>query len=107
MSGRLGVDSLMTTSRSGAGIRDRPKEHCVNDAEDRRVGADPEREREDGGCGEPFVPAQLTQGVSHVLRERIDERPAALIAIGFLDLLDSAELAASRGAGVVDRHPSS
>ena len=41
-----------------AGIRKRPQQHGVGDAEDRGAGADPERERQDGRARESGVPAK-------------------------------------------------
>ena len=64
------------TRRSGSPERQRPQQHRVDDAEDRGVGADAEREREDGGRGEAGILAQHAHGVDEVLAQRV-ERTAA------------------------------
>ena len=48
----------------GLVIGQRPQEHGVDDAEERDVGADPEREAENGDEGEPWRLEQLPGGVA-------------------------------------------
>src|SRR6185369_16526419 len=72
------------------------EQHRVDDAEQRRVGADAERERDDGDGGEARRLAHHAQAVAHVLRELLDEADAARVARLLLELLDAAE-AAQRG----------
>ena len=58
----------------GVRIRQRPKEDGVNDAEDRGVRADAERQREDGNKGEAWCFPKLTNGVAkfvHVTRSEV------------------------------------
>ncbi len=55
--------------RPGIRVRQRPQEHRVHHAEDRRVGADAERERKDGGDGEGRLPEERSRAVFEVLPE--------------------------------------
>ena len=52
------------------------KQRGVDEAEDRGVGADAERERQDGGDGKAWLLSQHARGVAHVLPE-IAERGIA------------------------------
>ncbi|MGA3261096.1 MAG: hypothetical protein ABSE35_19600 [Bryobacteraceae bacterium] len=52
--------------------------------ENRRVGADAERQRNDRRGREAGAPAQAAQRVADVFAEALEPREAALIAIGFL-----------------------
>ena len=55
----------------GLSIRQGTQQHRIHDTEDRRVGANPERERNDGDRHEPNVPSHATKGVCDVLAELI------------------------------------
>ena len=50
-------------------IDQRPQQHAADDAEDRGVGADAERERDDDGGGEAFGAQERAQADAHVLHE--------------------------------------
>ena len=54
---------------SPLGVRQRPQEHAVDDAEDRGVGADAERHRQDDGGRKAAVPGQAPEGGAQVLRQ--------------------------------------
>ena len=47
-------------------VDERPQEDAPDDAEDRGVGADPERQREDDRDGQPFDPGQRPEGKAEV-----------------------------------------
>ena len=53
-------------------VRQWPQEHGVDDAEDGRVRADTERDREDDRGGEPGAGADAAQCISHVLAKRLE-----------------------------------
>ena len=54
------------TSRSPSLLRQRTKQHAADDAEDRRVRADAETEREDDGEREAASARQASDGVAEV-----------------------------------------
>ena len=68
-------------------IRDRQssKKRGVDDAKARRVGADPERQRDDGGGREPRILGHQPEGEPDVLQGRFDGRQAADRAMLLLD----------------------
>jgi hypothetical protein len=80
-----------------------PEDNGIEDLVYGGVGADSEREGEDGRRGESGSAAELAEGVAEVLREGVEERQAALVAVSFADLGDSAEFAAGAQAGFVRR----
>ena len=51
----------------GLGVGERIQQCGVDDAEDRRVGADPKRQAQHGGCGERWMLNQHPRGVPSVL----------------------------------------
>ena len=57
--------------------RRRPQQDRVHDAENGCVGADPERERQDGGRGESRTPGQQPQGNAKVLSHTVLRRKRA------------------------------
>ena len=60
----------------GVAVRQRLEQHAVDDAEDRAVGANAERERDDGDGREPGRPAQDANRVDEVLPQLADVRTA-------------------------------
>jgi hypothetical protein len=88
---RAGV-GLDHDETGGVGVGEWPPQHGVDDAEDRRVGADAEREcqHDDGGiAGRPPEDARAVAGVAHGRDER---RAKVHVAHTLLDLLDAADL---------------
>ena len=79
--------------------RQRVEEDRPHPAEDRRVRADPERERENCRRREGRIAPPRSEAIPHVLHERRDERNAARVAAVVLVVLDAAEL----GAGTPTR----
>jgi hypothetical protein len=75
----------------GFGIRERAQEHAVDDAENRRVGADADRQREDRHRGEAGMTAQRAQAVADVAREMLDGAGAELVPRSLAHLLYPAE----------------
>ena len=69
----------MDILRRGDGQR--TKQHGVHQAEDRRVGADAERERGDGSGGKPRRASRGAHGVSHILNQCFEHM--CLLATGF------------------------
>ena len=53
--------------------RQQAQQHLVDQGEDRRVGRDAERERQDGGGGEARIEPQQTDAVPDVLTERLEQ----------------------------------
>ena len=92
----------------GRGIGQRPQQHGVERAEDRGVGADPEREREDGDGREAGAAAEQAKADHRVLLDLagdVREPPALLDAIVVPRAADragplAAELARRLRAGV-------
>ena len=72
--------------------RQRLEQHAVHDAEDRRVGADAERERDDRGEREGRRRAELSRGVADVVPEVVHEVAPPLR--GFDVAIDRADIAA-------------
>ncbi len=52
------------------GVAQRSEDHAVDDGEDRGVGADAQRERQDRDQGEPRRPQQVPDGVTEILNQR-------------------------------------
>ena len=75
----------------GIGIVERPQQHRVDDAEDGAVGADAQRQRQQGGRGEPTGAEQPADPVARILKEHLDRWQPALFAIALLHLGDSSE----------------
>jgi len=84
-------------------LRMRYRQHAqhqrVKQRENRRVGSDTERQRNDRRGREAGAAAQAAQRVADVFGETFEPREAALVAIGFLGVRHAAELAARGGAG--------
>ena len=91
--------SAMWTSTRLVGIRDRQRAeaHGVDDFEQRGVGADSEREREDRDEREAGVSAEASQRIPDVLHAFLEPAPAPHVAGRFADLCHVAQLAAGRG----------
>ena len=82
-------------------IRQRLEQDAIEDAEDRGVRANAERESQHDDHREREVVAHGAKGVPNVLPERVNDGNRELIAIRVLDLSQSTHRAASRGTGVV------
>ena len=67
--------------------RQRAKQQSVDEAEERGVGADPERQRERNDDGESRALREHPACVAHVLRKHVQQRHAALIAVGLPERL--------------------
>ena len=82
-----------------AGIRDGKcaKPYGVDDLEDRGIGADSQRERQDRHEREPGIPTEQPQGVAQILFQPLDPRPSARFACDFLDREHVAKLAPGGG----------
>jgi len=52
----------------GIGIRQRSQQHCIDDAEDRTIGADSERQDDDRAQCKPRILAQHAEGILQVLQ---------------------------------------
>jgi len=62
----------------------RAEQECINDAEDGDVGADAEREDQDGNGGEGAVPPKSAKRVANVAEKRVQKWQAAGFAMCFL-----------------------
>ena len=109
---RLPVEEVRGRDRTVAALEDhdeargirvgqRPHQDRVDDREDRRAGADAEREGEDGDGREPRRAAEEPQPVARVLPEAFERAPAPLCARRFLDQGLVAQLAPRGGLGFV------
>ena len=54
---------------AGLAKRQRPQQHAIDDGKNGGVGADAERERQDGDEGKPGLAPQHTAGVADVLKQ--------------------------------------
>ena len=72
------------------GDRERPQQQRVSEAENGGVGADANREREDGDEGEPRTFREHPAAVAHVARDIVEPWQAALIAQRLHGLIDAA-----------------
>ena len=88
----------------GVRVRKRRQEHRIDNAEDGGVGADAEREREDGREGEGGSATKAAQRVRHIAEGLIDDRHAAAIAIRLFRRLEPAKLQDGVAARLVGRH---
>src|SRR6185436_9450176 len=77
--------------RLGVIERGMAKEDGVDQAEDRRICADADRERQHGHRREAGMAAQRTEAVADVAREMFDEAGAKLVACALPHLLHAAE----------------
>jgi hypothetical protein len=71
---RVGLSSLQVVwldqhQPGGIAVGERTEEHAIGEREDRRVDADPEREREDGDEGEAAIAPQQAERVAEIARE--------------------------------------
>ena len=79
-------------------IRQPRHEDAVDEREDRGGGADPERDRQDGGHGIRGLAQQRSRAVAQVLDDALDEHRAARVPALVLGAFDTAE-GAPRGRG--------
>ena len=92
-----------TNELAGILVRQRLDQQRMDDAEDGRVGADAERQRQDGHCGKARRPAQHPRGVVQIPPGIIQPAQGAFVAVALLHLLDAAERALRRESGLVGR----
>jgi hypothetical protein len=85
------------------GERQRAKKNVVDEAEDGSVGADAQSQSEGRDQSESGRFSEDTAGVAKVLGESFEEREGALVADGFLGLLEATELKKGLAAGFVGR----
>ncbi len=72
-------------------IWQRTQQHGIDDAEDRRVRADAQRQREDGNQGESGILQQHSRAVTKILQQVLDEADSSHIAAFLLSLLNTAQ----------------
>ena len=96
--GESGVDFVLARNLRlehqdaiAAVVGQRFQHDAVDDAEDRRVGADAERHRHQDRASEPAVSREHAHGDAKVLRERVQHAHAERVAAGILDVRDAAE----------------
>ena len=75
----------------GIGVGQRTEQHAVDDAEDRRCGADAETERQDRNNGEGLGPEKQAHAVTHIAKKVFEERRPVLVPRAFLEILDATE----------------
>ena len=81
----------------------RLEQHAAHDAEDRRGGADTEREGDDDDSGEPGIPAERAEAVAEVGEDVLDPRQPALVPYRLGSLREPARghaRLAARGRGI-------
>src|SRR5262245_30581666 len=79
--------------------------HAVPHAEDRRVRANAQRQRQDRQQREPRIAAQYARAEPHVLPQRFERAVAFDIAALFFESLNPAKTAQGRLAGLFRAHP--
>jgi len=84
--------------------RQRAQHDCVEQAEDRGIGADSQCERDHRRCRETRIAPQSAQGVACVASRILKPRNAALIPIRFFGLRHAAEFPAGGGSRVLFAH---
>ncbi len=84
--------------------RQRLDQHGVDQAEDRRVGADPEPERQQRHERERWRPPQKPEGVADVAAQLVDQPQADRLAAFLLARSNAAELGERTPAGFLLRH---
>ena len=84
-------------------VRQRPKQHAVNRAEDRGVSTDAERQNGYRGDREAG-PAGLSHAETDILPESFQPPCPPGVAAGFLDLLDAAEISGCRQSRRLGAH---
>ena len=89
----------------GVADRQRAQQQIVDEAEERRVGADAERQRQRDHGGERRTLQQHAQRIPDVLRQRVGHGDASLFAVGFAELLGAAEPPERDAARFVRRQP--
>src|SRR5262245_47879297 len=87
------------------GVGQRAEQHAVNHAENRRVGADTQSQRDDGSQCEAWFLRQHSKAIAEVLPEIFEPSHAPRVATTLLRLLDSTESLASRVARLLRIHP--
>ena len=75
----------------------------MDDAEDGGVGADAERQRQDGDDGKAGCATERSRGVPHVLLRILQPAHRAFVAMAFFHLLDAAERTLRHSPGIVRR----
>ncbi len=88
----------------GVTHRERLEHHRVEDAEDRGVRTDPERQREDGDEGERRGRAERPQRVAHVADHRVEPGEEVALAGAFLLICAIAEPSSRFALGVFSGH---
>jgi hypothetical protein len=86
--------------RLGLPHREVPQQHGIQQAEQRRVGADAEGEREEPFGRESRTLSERSQGVLQILGEMLKPIPALLIAARFPGLIDAAQRKVGFAAGL-------
>ena len=97
------LERLERDDALGGGEGEGPEQHAVDDAEDGRVGADPEREGGHRDDRERGRPTQEADAVARVLQETLDRGPAPLRARHLLDQRFAAELPPGGRLGIRGR----
>ena len=82
-------------------VRQRPQQHRVRHAEHRSVGANRQRQRDDGGHRETGRAAQRPRRVGQIAPEIVDPDNRPRVAVELLRLLQAAEREPRRAMGVV------
>ena len=94
------VGAVEEDAHEAVGIRigKRPQQHAVDDAEDRAIGADAERQRQHHHYCEAGILAQHAPRVAQVAPEIFDDIGASHIAAFLLNLGHATQLACGRAA---------
>jgi hypothetical protein len=110
-----GVGRAAAAARFPAGVVDEKQalrivdrqgldQHGVDEREDRRVGADPEAQRQQGDERERRRPAQQPKGVAHIPAQLVDQPQADRVAAFVPARRHAAELGERTAAGFLLRH---
>ena len=82
----------------------RAQQEAVDDAEERGVDADAERQRQYGDAGESRRPPERSEGMTDVLPDAFKPRLPSLVANGVFDRFEAADRAPCRLERVFGRH---
>jgi hypothetical protein len=90
----------------GAGIRERPQQQRIDDAEHDAVGSDADGERGDDDRGEAGIAPHQAQREAEILDDGFDDRQGALLLIRLGDLRDASERNQRLAPRLLGRHAS-
>ena len=101
---KLGVGYPQDLNAVRFEVRQGAEQDGIDRAENRGVRPDPQRQRQHRDRGKTGILPQRAGGIAKVAKQILEPDPAALVAGGFLDAVEVAELAAGGVARLVGAH---